>query len=152
MGAAAGPAAGVASAVSPVMALASGVMQGEGQQAAEDYKAAKAKRAAEYARVAATQTDAQMRENLNTQLANIDAIRAAGHADPNSPTSIAIKDRTSMIGDRQRNIQVGNIMAQASQDEADAQYFKQAGDFALQMGWMNGASAAASKIASTKFG
>lgn len=145
-----GAAAAAMSAGSAVTSLASGIMQGEGEQAGYEYKSAKAKKAAEYARVAASQTDAQMRENLNTQLANIDAIRAAGHADPNSPTSIAIKDRTSMIGDRSRSIQVGNIMAQAAQDEADAQYFKEAGDFALKMGYMSGATSAMNKLAMMK--
>lgn len=145
-----GAAASAMSGVSAVTSLASGIMQGEGEQAADDYKSAKAKKAAEYARTAATQTDAQMRENLNTQLANIDAIRAAGHADPSSPTSIAIKDRTSMIGDRSRNIQVGNIMAQAAQDEADARYFSEAGDFALKMGVVSGISGAAGKFAQMK--
>lgn len=145
-----GAAATAMSGVSAVTSLASGIMQGEGEQAADDYKAAKAKRAAEYARTAATQTDAQMRENLNVQLANIDAIRAAGHADPSSPTSIAIKDRTSMIGDRSRNIQVGNIMAQAAQDEADSQYFKEAGQFAMTMGVVNGIAGATGKFAQMK--
>ncbi|MCK1718864.1 hypothetical protein [Bradyrhizobium sp. 141] len=145
-----GAAATAMSGVSAVTSLASGIMQGEGEQAADEYKSAKAKKAAEYARTAATQTDAQMRENLNVQLENIDAIRAASHADPNSPTSIAIKDRTSMIGDRSRNIQVGNIMAQAAQDEADAQYFHEAGDFALKMGYMSGISGAAGKFAQMK--
>lgn len=145
-----GAAAAAMSAGSAITSLASGIMQGEGEQAADQYKSEKAKKAAEYARTAATQTDAQMRESLNTQLANIDAIRAAGHADPNSPTSIAIKDRTSMIGDRSRNIQVGNIMAQAAQDEADSKYFQEAGDFALKMGYMSGASGAMNKLAMMK--
>ena len=138
------------SGVSAVTSFASGILQGEGEQAADDYKSQKAKKAADYARVAATLTDAQMRENLNTQLANIDAIRAAGNADPNSPTSIAVKDRNAMIGDRQRNIQVGNIMAQAAQDEADAKYFSEAGDFALKMGYLSGINNAAGKIAQMK--
>lgn len=150
MGAAAGPAASVASAVSPVFALASGVMQGEGQQAADDYQAQKAQVAAEYAKTAATQTDAQMRENLNTQLGNIDAVRTAQNIDPTSPTSQAIRDRSQYIGDRSRAIQVGNIMAQASQDESDAQYLQQAGSFALNMGIASGITNAAGMIAKTK--
>jgi hypothetical protein len=150
MGAAAGPAASVASAVSPVMAIASGVMQGEGAQAADQYQAQKAEVAAQYAKTAATQTDAQMRENLNTQLGNIDAVRAASNVDPTSPTSQAVRDRTAFIGDRSRSIQVGNIMAQASQDEADSQYLNSAGSYALNMGIASGITNAAGMIAKTK--
>jgi hypothetical protein len=125
-------------------------MQGEGAQAADQYQAQKAEVAAQYAKTAATQTDAQMRENLNTQLGNIDAVRAASNVDPTSPTSQAVRDRTAFIGDRSRSIQVGNIMAQASQDEADSQYLNSAGSYALNMGIASGITNAAGMIAKTK--
>lgn len=140
--------AGALSAVSPVMAVYSGLVKGQGDQAAADYQANKLRVAADYARTSAVQTDAQMRENLNVQLGNIDAVRAAANVNPASPTTAAIRDRTEMIGDRSRSTKVGNIMAQAAQDESDATYYNQAGAFALQMGIAGGAAKAASMIAS----
>jgi hypothetical protein len=77
-----------------------------------------------------------MLEQENTQLGNIDAIRAAAGADPTSPTSYALKDRTAAIGDRNRSTAVDSILAQAQQDEADANYMKQAGDFALTSSYL----------------
>lgn len=146
MGTAAG-AAGPLSAVSPALSIVSGIMKGEGEQSADDFQAAKLKRSAEYAKGAAAETDTQMRENLNLQLSNIDAVRAAANIDPSSPTTAALKDRTAMIGDRSRSIQVGNIMAKAAQDEADSNYLTQAGSFAYTMGALGGVAGAAGTVA-----
>jgi hypothetical protein len=129
MGSAAG--AGGTTLASLGFSIASDVMKGEGQQSADDFKAAQQERAATYGRLKAQQTDAQMLEQENTQLGNIDAIRAAAGADPTSPTSYALKDQTKFLGDRNRSTTVNNILAQAQSDEADANYMKQAGDFAL---------------------
>jgi hypothetical protein len=145
-------AAGPLSAVSPIMSIASGFMKGQGDEAAADYQANKLRVSAEYARGAAKETDAQMRENLNLQLQNIDAVRAAANIDPTSPTTAALKDRTAMIGDRSRSIQVGNIMAQAAQNEADANYTEQAGKFAYSMDILGGATNAAGTLSKTKWG
>ena len=133
------------------LSLASGIMQGSGTQAADDYQANKQRVAAEYARGAAAETDSQMRENLNVSLENIDAIRSAAGIDPTSPTTAALKQRAGMIADRQRSIQVGNIMAQAAQDESDANYLQQAGSFAYTQGIIGGIAGAAGKLAQTKF-
>ena len=116
--------------------VAADLMKGEGQKSANDFKAAQAERAATYGRLKANQTDAQMLEQENTQLGNIDAIRAAAGADPTSPTSYALKDRTQFIGDRNRGTAVNSILAQASQDEADANYMRQAGDYALSSSYV----------------
>lgn len=151
MGTAAG-AAGPLSAVSPALSIVSGIMKGEGEQSADDFQAAKLKRSAEYAKGAAAETDTQMRENLNLQLSNIDAVRAAANIDPASPTTAALKDRTAMIGDRSRSIQVGNIMAKAAQDEADSNYLTQAGSFAYKMGALGGVAGAAGTVAKTNWG
>jgi arginine utilization protein RocB len=148
MGAVAAPLAIASSGLS----IASGFLKGDADQAADEYQAQKARTAAEYAKTAADQTDAQMRENLNTQLENIDAVRAASGADPTSPTSEAVKGRTAMIGDRARSIQVGSIMAQAQQDEADANYLEQAGQSAYDMDVLGGFTGAAGKLAGTKWG
>jgi hypothetical protein len=119
------------------LSAASDVMKGEGQKSADDFKAAQQERAATYGRLKAQQTDAQMLEQENTQLGNIDAIRAAAGADPTSPTSYALKDRTQFLGDRNRSTAVDSILAQAQQDDADANYMKQAGDFALTSSFIN---------------
>lgn len=147
-----GQAAGALSVASSGLSIVSGFMKGEGDEAAANYQSEKLKRAAEFARTSASQTDAQMRENLNIQLSNIDAVRAAAGADPTSPTTAALRDRTAEIGDRARSIRVGNIMAQASQDEADARYAEQAGQFAYKMDVLGGFTDAAGTLAKTKWG
>lgn len=114
------------------LSAASTVMKGAGDKAAADYKAARLEQSAQYGRLSAAQTEAQMGEDLNQNLGNIDAIRAAAGADPFSPTSVALHKRAEFVGDRQRTTTVNNILRQASQDEADANYMKQAGDYALK--------------------
>ena len=56
--------------------------------------------------------------------------------DPTSPTGVAIKQRSEQLGDRSRSITVDSILAQSQQDEADANYMKQAGDFALKSSYL----------------
>jgi hypothetical protein len=107
------------------------VSKGKGEQAGDNAQADRLDRQAEYGRAAAAETDAQLRENLNVSLGNIDAVRAAQNTDPTSPTTAALRDRTAYIGDRARSIQVGNLNAQADQNESDADYLRQAGSFAL---------------------
>jgi hypothetical protein len=119
------------------LSAASEVMKGEGQKSADDFKAAQQERAATYGRLKAQQTDSQMLEQENTQLGNIDAIRAAAGGDPTSPTTYALKDRAQSLGNRNRSIAVDSILAQAQQDDADANYMKQAGDFALTSSYLN---------------
>jgi hypothetical protein len=121
------------------LGAASSIMKGEGQQSADDFRAAQSERAATYGKLKAQQTDAQMLENENTQMGNIDAIRAAAGADPTSPTSIAIQQRAQFVGDRQRSITVDNILAQSQQDSADAAYLRDAGDFALKSSYLDAA-------------
>lgn len=123
-------------AAAPVAALASvgfgagsSIAKGYGEQAAADTRAGKAEfdaqraeRAAEFGRIQANQTDAGLREELQTTLANIDAIRASSNIMPGSPTGEAIKDRESYISDRQRRAKVTSIMAQADEDQRTATY------------------------------
>jgi hypothetical protein len=136
---------------SAVGSVASGVIKGQGDQEAANYQAEKADVAAQYAKGAAAETDTQARENLNIQLGNISAIRAAAGTNPTSPTGDAISSRTAFIGDRQRSIQVGNIMAQANQDEADATYLRQSGQYAYTQDILGGLTGAASTLSKTKW-
>lgn len=103
----------------------------KGTAVADEFKAQQLDRAAEYGELKAVQTSGQMVRNLNVQLGNIDAIRAANHTDPTSPSSAAVRDYVESTGDEQRRITVNNITAQAREDEAGAAYMRQAASTAL---------------------
>jgi hypothetical protein len=135
MGAAAG--ASVSSIASLAFGAAGSIAKGYGTKAADEFQADRATRAAELGRTQAALTDVTYRENLNTTLGNIDAIRAAVHIDPSSPTTAALRDYNTMISDRQRMAAVGTIRQQASEDEAGATYLRKAGDYALLMGYLD---------------
>ena len=136
---------GAIGAIAPIFSLASmglnfaGSMGRAGaEKAAADANAARLLRAADYGRTRANQTAAAMTEDLTSTLASIDAIRAASGADPTSPTTAAYRDRQEMLGTRKKNIQTTNIMAQAQQDESDAAYLKQSGQYAMDTGLLGG--------------
>jgi hypothetical protein len=112
----------------------SSIMQGEGVSAADTYKAETLDRAAQYGELTATQTNAQMTRNLNITLGNIDAVRAASHDDPTSPTGAALRDTTEALGTERKNIAVDSITAQAQEDEANAAYLREASSAALLSG------------------
>lgn len=132
-------AAGGASVASLGLSAYSSVLKGEGTQAADDFQAAKATQAAQFGRAQATLTDTTFREKLNTTLGNIDVIRAASNIDPTSPTTAALKDRSTVLSDRQRIAAVTSLNAQAAEDDASARYLHDAGDFALSMGYLDAA-------------
>lgn len=110
------------------------MMQAMGTADADKYQAGRLEVAAQYGDLKAVQTGAQMTRSLNTTLGNIDAVRAAAHADPNSPTGQVVRDNQETIGTDQKSIAVGNIMAQADQDRADAAYYRSASSNALLAG------------------
>jgi hypothetical protein len=111
--------------------MGSSLLRGVGEMQGDQYQAARLKRAAEYGRVKAAQTSAQLTEQLNQTLGNIDVVRAAARTDPTSPTGAAYRDFEEALGERRRGIAVGNINAQVLQDEADASYMRRAGTYAL---------------------
>lgn len=146
-------------AAAPVISLASiglsamgSVAQGEATAAADQYQAQRLERAAQYGKVQATQTSAQGLENLNIRLDNIDAIRAAGGADPSSPTTAAIRSRTSYLGERSIQTQVGNILEQSDENTAGAAYLNSAGSFAQTMGAVGAGATLLKGIGQTNFG
>lgn len=163
MGSASGPAALVSPAASIYAGLQSSAdkaqaanAQAAGENAGDQAQADRLDRAAEYGHAAAEETNAQLSENLNVQLGNIDAVRAAARVDPTSPTTAALSDRTDFMANRTRAIQVGNINAQADQNTSDATYLRSAGAYALKMGklgadatMLGGYAAAGDKIAKT---
>jgi len=108
--------------------------QSQGVAAGDEARAEQLSRAAERGRMAATQTSAQMTEDLNTTLGNIAAVRAAANIDPTSPTTAAVLDRQEYVGNRARDISVENLMAQADENDASANYLRQAGAYALSQG------------------
>ena len=114
---------------------------GKGTQAADEYRRPRRfERSAQYGRLKAVQTSGQMLEHENKTLGNIDAIRAAAHTDPTSPTGAAVSDTQEYFGSRARSIAVLNIQAQTDQEEADAEYLRKAGKFAFQMGELGAAA------------
>jgi hypothetical protein len=132
--AAAAPIAAIASIGAMGLSAYGSYEKGKGEQAADEYKAQSLERAAEVGRVKAAQTGAQMTEKLNQTLGNIDAVRAAAHDDPTSPTGAAIRDLTEARGERAKSITVDNILEQVDQDTADAAYMRTAGQYALLSG------------------
>jgi hypothetical protein len=109
-------------------------LQAQGVSAADTFKAEELERAAEYGDLKAVQTSAQMTRNLNVTLGNIDAIRAAAHTDPTSPTGAAYRDMVEEVGGEQKGITVESILAQSQEDVANAAYLRQASGRALLAG------------------
>jgi hypothetical protein len=132
MGAAAG-ASGLSIAAAGLQAYGD-YEKGNGVQAGDEFKAAELQRAAEYGELKATQTNAQLTRNMNITLGHIDAVRAVARTDPTSPTGAAVRDYTEQVGTEQKEIQVGNILAQVKQQEADAAYLRYSGNVALLSG------------------
>lgn len=128
------------------------LMSALGTKAADDYQSARLERASEYGKVAATEVSAQGLEKLNVTLGNIDAVRAVGNVDPSSPTTEAIRSRTTYLAERDTNIKVGNILGQVAQNEADAAYLRSAGAFALTQGIVGAGASLSKSIGMTSFG
>jgi hypothetical protein len=107
------------------------ILASQGVAAGDNYKAATLENAAQRGRVAAVQTGASDTETLVNTLGNIDAVRAAAHADPTSPTGAAIRDWNEQLGLTKKSIDVDNIMAQSAQEDSDAAYLRSASKYAL---------------------
>src|SRR5262245_42455433 len=118
-----GPEVAAASSIASLaFSAGSSIYKGFGEKATQEFLAARDQRAAEIGRIRADQFDVQKREELNTTLANIDAIRAASNIDYLSPTTAAIKTEETRVADRERTIGRSNLLAQAREDELSAQY------------------------------
>lgn len=129
-----GTAGGAASGLSLASVGLSAASQGiaaEGTATADQYKAEQLDSAATYGELKAAQTNAQMTQNLAQTLGNIDAVRAANRADPNSPTGQAVRGFVENTGVNQKNITVDSITQQAAMDESNAAYLRQASSTAL---------------------
>jgi len=91
---------------------------GYGQQAQQ------AKNAAATGRIQANQIDAGYREELNSTINNIRAIRAGTGVAADSPTGQAIEDENRKVSDRNRTRDVASRRIQAKQSEDDAKTFR----------------------------
>lgn len=147
MGASGASAAGGNSLASIGLSAYATMLKAEGAATASEWQASKLDNAAKYGELKAVQTGAQMSRSLNTTLGNIEAVRAAARADPNSPTGAAIFDEQEQIGTDQRLTTVNSILAQASQDRADAKYYRSAASQALFSGGIEAAAGIAKGIA-----
>jgi ABC-type multidrug transport system fused ATPase/permease subunit len=148
MGAAA-PIAAVAAIAGTGLQAYGAIEQGKGTQAADQYQANVLQTRAQYAGAAAAETNASMTDKLATTLGNIDVIRAAGHDDPTSPTTMALRSRAQEVSNQERAIKVGNIYAQQTADLAGSSYLNSAGSFALNMGYLSAGADVASAIGKT---
>jgi hypothetical protein len=143
-----GSAAGGNSLASIGLSAYSTILQSQGTASADEFQAQKLESAATYGDLKAVQTGGQMTRNLNTTLGNIEAVRAAARADPNSPTGAAVIDEQETIGTQQKNTTVDSILAQATQDRNDAAYYRSAASDALFAGDVSAAAGIAKSIAS----
>lgn len=148
MGASGATPAGGASIASIGLSAYSTILKSEGVAKADEYQAAKLENAAKYGELKAVQTGGQMTRQLNTVLGNIDAVRAAAGADPNSPTGAAFRDNQEEIGTEQKGIVVNSILQQARQEKADAAYYRDAADDALFAGKVGAAAGVLKGLAS----
>lgn len=146
MGQAASSLAGPASIASLGLTAASDITKGSATQASDEFQADKAERAAQFGQLQATLTDTSMLQKLSTTLGNIETVRAAANADPNSPTGAALFERSENLGDTQRMAAVGSQRAQAAEDLASADYLRKAGDFAVTQSYLSAATDVAGGI------
>lgn len=142
-----GSSAGGMSLASAGLSAYSTILQSQGTASADDYQAEKLQTAATYGDLKASQTAGQMTRNLNQTLGNIDAVRAAANADPNSPTGAAFRDNQEGIGNNNRAITVNSILQQSTQDRNDAAYYNSAASNALFAGDIGAAAGVAKAIA-----
>jgi hypothetical protein len=101
---------------------------------ADVYQSELLEQQATYGRLKATQTNAQITKNLAITLGHVDAVRAAMHTDPTSPTGAAVRGEMEATGQMRKEITVENIMQQARMDEANAAYMRSQSSNALLSG------------------
>jgi hypothetical protein len=109
-------------------------LESRGVAAGEKFKAAELEQQAQYGELKAVQTNAQMTRNLAITLGHIDAVRAAAHTDPTSPTGAAVRGTIEEAGTERKDITVENILQQSRMDEANAAYLRDSATKALFAG------------------
>jgi hypothetical protein len=126
---------------------------------ADVYKSELLEQQAEFGRTKATQTNAQLTRNLAITLGHVDAVRAAMHTDPTSPTGAAVRGEMEATGQMRKDITVENILQQARMDEANAAYMRSqsskallSGDIAMLSDMFQGAAGALGGAGGTGMG
>ena len=109
-------------------------LKSRGESAADIYKSELLEQQAEYGRLKATQTNAQLTKDLAITLSHVDAVRSAMHVDPSSPTGAAVRGEYEYEGTEKKNITVANIEQQVRMDEANAAYLRSAASNAIMAG------------------
>ncbi|MBK8009603.1 MAG: hypothetical protein IPK23_15135 [Rhizobiales bacterium] len=120
------------------LTAAGALAKGKGASDSLSFQSEQATRNARAGRVAADQTDAFLRDELESTVSHIKAIRAsAGMKD--SPTSEALIDKESDVSDSQRRIKVGNMRAQADDDDRSAAFLHRAARSTLNLSYLSAA-------------
>lgn len=127
-------------AAAPFLGLAGSLVGAVGQSQGQNYAAQQSQRAAQVGRIQADQVDASYRDELNSTISNIRAIRASASVGSNSPTGVAVEAKQQQTSDRDRKIEVGSKRMQATQDENDARFRKSSAKMALVGGAVSGLS------------
>lgn len=130
----------MAQAAAPIFMGLSGLVGAFGQSQGSKYEAAKSERAAQVGRIQADQIDANYRDELNSTLANIKAIRASAGVVSDSPTGQAVDAGQVRTSTRDRIIDVGSKRMQATQDESDAKFRRSAAKTTLLAGGLKSLS------------
>jgi hypothetical protein len=134
--------------IDPVSALAvtgslvkagGSIAGGMGQQASSKTRAMQLRVAADAGRLRGEQTDTAYREELNSVLQNIGAIRSAQNVAFDSPTSMALYDRAEQLNSRARRVAVSNERMKAFGLEGDAAVIRSQGNMDLMTGIINAA-------------
>ncbi len=100
------------------------LLSGIGGAVGYNQQAQQAKNAAATGRIQANQIDQSYREELNSTINNIRAIRAGTGVAADSPTTIAIENENDRISERNRTRDVASRRIQADQSERDARTFR----------------------------
>lgn len=100
------------------------LLSGVGTAVGYSKQAQDAKNAATTGRIQANQIDAGYRDELNSTINNIRAIRAGTGVSANSPTTQAIEDQNTATSERNRSRDVASRRIQADQSERDARSFR----------------------------
>jgi hypothetical protein len=114
--------------------MAGDYVSSRGTAAGDVYKAEVLEQQAQYGELKATQTNAQMTRNLAITLGHVDAVRAAAHTDPSSPTGAAVRGEIEEVGTEKKQITTENILNQVRLDEGEAAYLRTQSSNALLSG------------------
>ena len=112
------------------------ILSSQGIAAGDTFKAQLLEQNAQRGQVAAVQTGAALSQRLAQTLGNIDAMRAAAHTDPTSPTTAAYREAQEERGLSQKAIAVDQILAQSRQEQEEAAYLHSASKTALMSGYI----------------